>query len=133
MWIKEHGTCPFCRADLNQVLNGSKHASEGQVVSVVENVDAAGQVEELRVQNQQPDAPQEADITDMAVPGRNIRLPDDEEAQAMLDQIDVLCPFRETVPGMNWKGGCKWVGPRKCVKKHLSEECIGIMGKRRAC
>lgn len=120
------------------VYGGEKEEkSDSRAANVVENAEetpAGIQVQESDLTGQLPEHVQVPDVTGDTEPlppemvlRRRIRLPDDEEGQASLNQIDVLCPFRE--PGDNWKGGCRWVGSRQGAKKHLAEECAGIMGK----
>ncbi|KAJ3103297.1 hypothetical protein HDU97_010286, partial [Phlyctochytrium planicorne] len=52
----------------------------------------------------------------IAYPLRKNGLPDASEQQAVLDKLDVVCPYSD--------GGCPWVGERRDLVVHLREECV---------
>ncbi|KAJ3094057.1 hypothetical protein HDU96_001861 [Phlyctochytrium bullatum] len=47
-------------------------------------------------------------------------LPDAVELQALIDTLDVVCPYAQ--------GGCPWIGARRDVKDHLTMECVVAIG-----
>ncbi|KAJ3214130.1 hypothetical protein HDU67_002041 [Dinochytrium kinnereticum] len=52
----------------------------------------------------------------IAYPLRKYGLPDAVELQAVLDTLDVLCPYAD--------GGCSWIGARKDLKEHIVKDCV---------
>ncbi|TPX68052.1 hypothetical protein SpCBS45565_g03376 [Spizellomyces sp. 'palustris'] len=107
-WVTGHGTCPFCRADLEKLIaDADVKTRDCHIVQTL-------QVEEEHHQT----------IPTYIRSRRKVYLPDDLEAQEKLDEIDVLCPLRLPKEG-HWIGECTWVGPRKDVRTHLEEDCPG--------
>ncbi|KAI9098706.1 hypothetical protein DFS34DRAFT_618637 [Phlyctochytrium arcticum] len=146
-WINEHGTCPFCRADVEQVLNDAaqehnshhEHPTENNIISnqatnnalAVPSVVPSGQHPSGHSIASHPQPEQEHQESEQPVPRRRkrhrVELPDDVEACAMLDDIEVLCPLRTAHESNEWVGGCTWVGPRAQVRRHIVDDCPGAV------
>ncbi|KND00193.1 uncharacterized protein SPPG_04532 [Spizellomyces punctatus DAOM BR117] len=107
-WVSGHGTCPFCRADLEKII-----ADADVKTSDCQNV----QTEHVEQEHHQH-------TRSYIRSRRKLHLPDDLEAQEQLDEIDVLCPLCLPNAG-HWIGECTWVGPRKDVRRHMEEDCPG--------
>ncbi|KAJ3008596.1 hypothetical protein HKX48_008443 [Thoreauomyces humboldtii] len=216
-WVRQHPTCPFCRADLEDVVEwsvdvvGSKsdgfdsqtevdhehagvlaetdpsatqvdlaegrtstratsvHAMTGPDVEVIDlgdrrssarptsvhemtQIGAVAGHEERERDLELGIAPQasvdtldggeeQADETTVDTPApkrrRRIILPDDEESMLVLEEIPVMCPFRDKRDDDEVKcvGGCRWTGRKSVIRKHLEIDCHGILdpisGKRK--